>query len=156
MTRRWLKRWPKEFKKIKNLQLNKKIQVNWINHSANHFYNPNLILEENFLLMPNTNMDDEILGNEISLIENGVTPSIYFRFPGLISDYNTINFVAEHGLITIGSNAWLAKGEEPNFGSIVLIHGNPNEVIGEKLLIDYIETMTNLGHIFGSLHEVLN
>ncbi len=156
MTKRWLKRWPTEFKQIKKLQLEGKLEVDWVNHSANHRYNPKKSLDENFLLMAGTDMEEEVLGNEVALIEEGVTPSVYFRFPGLVSDYDTINYVANLGLITLGSNAWLAKGEEPQFGSIILIHGNRNEVVGEKKLIKYIDEMIKLGHMFGSLDQVLN
>jgi len=156
MTRRWLKRWPNEFKQIKQLHKSGQLKVEWINHSANHRYDFKTPLEQNFLLMPDTNMEDEVLGNEVSLISNGVTPSIYFRFPGLVSDFDTINYVANLGLITLGSNAWLAKGEAPKFGSIILIHGNKNEVVGEKKLITYIERMKSLGHEFGSLFDIFN
>jgi len=33
-------------------------------------------------------------------------------------------------LIPIGSDAWLAKGEQPRPGSFVLVHGNGNEPAG--------------------------
>ena len=69
--------------------------------------------------------------------------------------FNSIQYVADLGLITLGSNAWLRKGEEPNFGSIILIHGNKNEVIGEQKLMDYIKDMIRLDHSFGSLYQVL-
>jgi len=39
-------------------------------------------------------------------------------------------------LIPVGSNAWLAKGEEPKDGSIILVHGNSNEHSGiEKAMV---------------------
>ncbi|MFZ4412187.1 MAG: hypothetical protein ACOYOV_03810 [Bacteroidales bacterium] len=80
--------------------------------------------------MNTTNVKEEILGNEILMIKNGLEPSVFFRFPGLISDYELLYIVYGFGLITIGSDAWLAKGNPAHKGSIVLIHGNGNEAIG--------------------------
>jgi hypothetical protein len=40
--------------------------------------------------------------------------------------YKITNF----GLIPIGSDAWLAKGQQTQAGSIVLIHANGNEPVG--------------------------
>ncbi|WP_063653705.1 hypothetical protein [Candidatus Arsenophonus triatominarum] len=47
------------------------------------------------------------------------------------------------GLIPIGSNAWLAKGEQPKSGSIVLIHGNGNEPAGIKIALNLINRNIN-------------
>lgn len=38
--------------------------------------------------------------------------------------------MSSYGLIVIGSDAWLAKGEQSHAGSLVLIHGNGNEPLG--------------------------
>jgi hypothetical protein len=48
--------------------------------------------------------------------------------------------VIEYGLIPIGSDAWLAKGQPIHSGSIVLIHGNGNEPIGIKDFIRLLQT----------------
>jgi len=37
-------------------------------------------------------------------------------------------------LIPIGSAAWLAKGETPRAGSLILVHANGNEPEGIRLL----------------------
>jgi hypothetical protein len=100
-------------------------------------------------------MNDEVFGNEVSLLSAGVTPSAYFRFPGLVSNQKTMSFVSESGLITLGSQAWLAKGERPSFGSIILIHGNRNEPVGEDKLLSYLGKMDSQGHSFGHIDEAL-
>jgi hypothetical protein len=61
-----------------------------------------------------------------------LTPSVFFRFPGLVSDNSEFMRVLAYGLIPVGSDAWLAKKQKPGPGSIVLIHGNGNEPLGIK------------------------
>jgi 2-polyprenyl-6-methoxyphenol hydroxylase-like FAD-dependent oxidoreductase len=50
----------------------------------------------NFLLMPGFDMQSEILDQERLLIANGETPSIFFRFPGLVSDAALMHTNAVH------------------------------------------------------------
>jgi hypothetical protein len=64
------------------------------------------------------------------MIDNGLLPSAFFRFPGLVSDPKLVRRVISYGLIPVGSDAWLAKNQAPSPGSIVLVHGNGNEPIG--------------------------
>ena len=97
-------------------------------------------MAENFLLSPGTNLDTEVLENEKLMLKNGLTPSVFFRFPGLVSDKSIVRKIEEYGLIPIGSDAWLAKGQQANAGSIVLIHGNGNEEIGVKDFIQLLKT----------------
>lgn len=125
---------------LKSLQEQKKIAVTWVNHTYNHFYEPGLPLTENFLLKPGTNIDFEVLANERLMIENGLVPSIFFRFPGLVSDNTVVKEITGYGLIPIGSDAWLAKGQSSEQGSIVLIHGNGNEPIGVKDFLKLLQT----------------
>lgn len=108
------------------------IEIVWINHTYNHNYDPKLPLAHNFLLETGTNLDSEILLLEKSLLENEIVFSPFFRFPGLVSDSQLVDRVTGYGLIPIGSDAWLAKGQNANNGDIVLIHGNGNEPIGVK------------------------
>jgi len=64
------------------------------------------------------------------MLKNGLLPSVFFRFPGLVSDQQLVYRITDFGLIPIGTDAWLAKGQAPQAGSIVLIHGNGNEPVG--------------------------
>lgn len=125
---------------LKSLQEQKKIVITWVNHTYNHFYEPVLPLTDNFLLKPGTNIDFEVLGNERLMIENGLLPSVFFRFPGLVSDNAVVSEITSYGLIPIGSDAWLAKGQQSGEGSIVLIHGNGNEPIGVKDFLKLLQT----------------
>ncbi len=60
MTQRWLSRYRDHFLWLKELQISGQLKVVWINHSANHFYDRNLPLENNFLLAPNTDFINEV------------------------------------------------------------------------------------------------
>lgn len=133
ITGKWIKIHENDFKELINYQKTNKLDITWGNHSFTHFYDSSKALEENFLNAPNTNVRNEILELEKLLISYGVTPSILFRFPGLVSNENTVNEVNKLGLIPVGSNAWLAKGEKAEKGSIVLVHGNKNEHKGIEL-----------------------
>lgn len=126
----WMREHPDDLDWLKARQASGLLNITWINHSFNHRVSPTLPLYENFLLEPGTNLADEVLKNEIAMIENGLTPSVFFRFPGLISSQALVDRITAFGLIVVGSDAWLAKGQQPGMGSIVLIHGNGNEPVG--------------------------
>ncbi len=135
---RWIKEHQKELLWLKELQKNGDINITWINHSLTHHYNKKLPLEKNFMLMNTTNVENEVLGNEQLMIQNGLEPSVFFRFPGLISNNELLSKIYDLGLICIGSDAWLAKGNAVHEGSIVLIHGNGNEGIGVSKFIELL------------------
>jgi len=125
---------------LQQLEKNNAIRITWINHTYSHFYDPKFPLQENFLLKPGTDINYEILQNEIVMLEQGLIPSVFFRFPGLVSDNKVVGLVTDYGLIPIGSDAWLAKGQLATSGSIVLIHGNGNEPVGVS---DFIRLLKN-------------
>lgn len=127
---------------LKDLQAKSQINVVWINHSYNHRVSKTLPLKENFLLQPGTDMNYEVLETEKSMLKNGLLPSVFFRFPGLVSDQQLIYQITAFGLIPIGSDAWLAKGQQPQAGSIVLIHGNGNEPVGVNDFIKLLKAKT--------------
>jgi hypothetical protein len=128
----WMEKHPRDLQWLSGLALAKRITVDWINHSYHHQYDPGLPLRLNFLLEKGVDLDSEILKTEQKMIECGLTPSIFFRFPGLVSDSSEFMRVLAYGLIPVGSDAWLAKKQKPGPGSIVLIHGNGNEPLGIK------------------------
>ena len=107
-----------------------RLAVTWVNHSATHPYNPGAPLERNFLLSPGIDLEREIFGTERLLLENGLIPSPFFRFPGLVADGKLMEKLRDLALIPVGSDAWLAKGETPESGSFILVHGNGNEPQG--------------------------
>lgn len=136
---KWMLKHQDDLNWLKSLVAQKELNITWVNHSYNHEVNK-LPLAENFLLAPGTNLDVEVLENEKLMLKNGLTPSVFFRFPGLVSDKSVVDKIEAYGLIPIGSDAWLAKGQQPNAGSIVLIHGNGNEEIGVKDFIQLLKT----------------
>jgi len=156
----WINNHKNELNWIKELQSENEIDICWINHSLTHHYNKSKPLNNNFMLMKKTNVTFEILGNEKKMIENDLLPSVFFRFPGLISNEALIDTVYNYGLITVGSDAWLAKGNKANAGSIVLIHGNGNETIGVseflKLLISKKKEEHNKSWLLFDLRKSLN
>ncbi len=66
----------------------------------------------------------------MAMLQKGMLFSVFFRFPGLVSSEKLVDSITNYGLIPIGSDAWLAKGQAAHNGTIVLIHGNGNEPLG--------------------------
>lgn len=108
------------------------LNITWINHSYNHRSYDSVPVQQNFLLNKATNLDLEVLKTERKMIEYGITPSVFFRFPGLVSDSLVFAKITAYGLVPVGSDAWLAKNQKPHDGSIVLVHANGNEPYGIK------------------------
>ncbi len=106
------------------------LDILWANHTYSHPYRPSAPADRNFLLEPGVDPDAEILEVERLLIANGQTPSLFFRFPGLISSAPLMQAVSRHHLIALGADAWLARGAKPSEGAIVLVHPNGNEEVG--------------------------
>lgn len=135
---KWMLRHQADLDWLKGLTAQNELDITWINHSYNHEVN-SLPLAENFLLSKNTNLDTEVLENEKLMLKNGLVPSVFFRFPGLISSQKLVESIVNYGLVPVGSDAWLAKGQAVHSGSIVLIHGNGNEEIGVKDFIRLLQ-----------------
>jgi len=106
------------------------LDILWTDHTYHHPYHRKLPDDANFLLSKGVDPQEEILDTERLLIANGETPSLFFRFPGLISSDPLMQAVRQYHLITLGADAWLALGEKPGHGSIVLVHPNGNEPKG--------------------------
>lgn len=129
---------------LKKLRDAGEIRITWVNHSYNHRVSKTAPLKENFLLEPGTDINYEVLATEKLMLKNGLIPSVFFRFPGLVSDQQVVFKVTDYGLIPIGSDAWLAKGQQAQNGSIVLIHGNGNEPVGVNDFINLLHAKTRL------------
>jgi hypothetical protein len=140
ITGRWMNMHPADLNWLDSLVKAGDLSIVWINHTYNHYVTKNVPLTENFILAPGTNINSEVLNTEIALLERHLTPSIFFRFPGLVSDQTVFDKILNLGLIPVGSDAWLAKGQWPTDGSIVLIHANGNEPIGVHDFINLLKT----------------
>lgn len=138
----WITHHEEAFEALKS---HPKLSITWVNHSHTHFYDATLKTRENFMLHSSTNVEKEILGLEQTLIEHGVTPSIFFRFPGLQANETLMKALKERFfLIPLSADAWVAKSEPIKEGSFILVHGNKNEPLGiemlEKMLPELIKT----------------
>jgi len=109
------------------------LDILWVDHTYHHPYRRRLPDAANFLLTRGVDPEAEILDTERLLIANGETPSLFFRFPGLVSSDPLMQAVSRFHLVTLGADAWLAKGQQPERGSIVLVHPNGNEPKGLAL-----------------------
>ncbi len=103
------------------------LAISWANHSYSHPYVPGLKDAQNYLLRPGVDLDREIFETEKLLIAHGETPSVFFRFPGLVADGALLEKLRERHLVALGADSWLALGPPPRAGSIVLVHPNGNE-----------------------------
>ena len=137
----WVERHEHEFLWLKKQQDLGKLQITWVNHSFSHPYSKDKPLENNFLLSNQENFEDEILNTEKIILEHGIIPSVFFRFPGLISNNALLSKLKTFGLIPLGSNAWLAKGEKVTPGAFILVHGNGNEPTGIEQIIPILDQL---------------
>lgn len=138
----WMNKHQEDLAWLKEMQAKHEIYITWINHSYNHRVSKSAPLKENFLLEPGTDINYEVLETEKDMLANGLLPSVFFRFPGLVSDQKLVFSITDFGLIPIGTDAWLAKGQQPQAGSIVLIHGNGNEPVGVNDFIKLLQSKT--------------
>jgi hypothetical protein len=143
VTGRWMEIHEKDIRWLQELEVKGDISIVWINHSYNHRSRKNLPLRKNFLLLRGTVIEKEILQTEKKMLELGIMPSVFFRFPGLISNYDLFHKITAFGLIPIGSDAWLGKNQWPKKGSIVLVHANGKEPIGVKRFLKLIRKEKN-------------
>ncbi len=139
---RWILTHSQELQWLLNQDLEKNLQITWANHTFSHVYYKDLDYSKNFLLSQWVNLPLEVLLTEQYLIANGATPSVFFRFPGLIADKKLIKKIRKFGLIPLGADAWLAKDEKILPGSVILVHGNHNEHEGIVLLMQIIDKLT--------------
>ena len=155
----WMEKHEPDLRWLLGLEESGAMAITWINHSYNHRTDKNLPLKENFLLERGTNLRFEVLETEKAMIKQGLTPSVFFRFPGLVSDSRLFHLITALGLIPVGSDAWLGKNQWPKVGSIVLVHANGNEPIGIRRFLELIhkerENIINKHWLLFDLRESL-
>ena len=115
------------------------LDIAWANHSYSHPYVVGLPDRQNYFLRPGVDVDREIFETEKLIIAEGATPSVFFRFPGLVADAALLEHVRGRHLVVLGADSWLALGLRPRSGSIVLVHPNGNEPVGIKLFSRLID-----------------
>jgi hypothetical protein len=132
----WLTHHRADFQWLLNRRKTGALEITWIDHSYSHPYEAGRPLAKNFLLTPGTDMRTEILDTEKLLVAQGETPSVFFRFPGLISSPALMRTAADNHLVVLGAGAWLARSARVRRGDIILIHLNGNEPAGLKIFAD--------------------
>lgn len=135
ITSSWIAGHPNDYRWLIEKNNSLELNISWINHTKTHNYDHGVWFEHNFILTPWLDLEDEILSVEEDLLQEGQIPSVFIRYPGLISDDTTRkDTIYNYWLFPIGANAWLAKWEHPGPGSVILIHGNKNEHYGVQLM----------------------
>ena len=134
----WLIKHKADFQWLRDQERTGALRITWVDHSYDHPFVSGRPLANNFLLTPGTDMRAEILGTEQLLIANGETPSVFFRFPGLISNAALMRMADDYHLIVLGADAWLAKSPQAKPGDIILVHANGNEPAGLKIFSDLL------------------
>lgn len=126
----WIERHGEDFAWLRREKAEGRLAIAFVNHSFHHPFRPGLPDSRNYLLEPGFDISKEILDVERILIANGETPSVFFRFPGLISDPALMEILRRDHLIPLGADAWLALSPRLRPGAIVLVHPNGNEPFG--------------------------
>jgi hypothetical protein len=134
ITGSWLRSHRADFAWLEEREAAGDFAITWINHTDRHRYVAGLKPDENFMLLPGTDPQREILEAERQLIAAGGTPSVFFRFPGLVSTPALEEMVAADHLVTLGARLWVAAGSQPRSGDILLFHANGNEEAGVRRL----------------------
>jgi hypothetical protein len=133
----WIVQHQAEFNELLKMQKEHELDITWVNHTFSHPYYPGIEIKNNFFLNPNApDFVSDVLATEKSLLEYQQIPSVFLRFPGLVSNAGLIKKLNNLGLIALGADAWLAKGQKIHNGSFILVHGNGNEPQGIKLLLE--------------------
>jgi len=128
---RWLERHAQDFAWLKKEAEDRRLAITWVNHSFHHgFRSADVGDDKNYLLSPGLNVDDEIFNTEKLMIERGITPSVFFRFPALISNLDLMKSLKGKMLLPLAADAWLAIGEKALDHSIILLHATGNEPRG--------------------------
>jgi hypothetical protein len=135
----WLLHHAADFHWLMEKQAAGALDIVWTNHSYHHPYAKGRPDYQTFMMTKGLDADYEILQTERLLIANGAIPSVFFRFPGLVSNSPLMDAVRRHHLIVVGTDAWLAKGQRPGAGSIILVHPNGNEEGGIDRFDRYVD-----------------
>jgi hypothetical protein len=138
LTGAWMREHPDDLAWLLSLVRAGTLAATWVDHSFHHRSSPTLPIRENFLLEPGTDLASEVLQTETAMLAAGITPSVFFRFPGLVSNPALFARVVAFGLVPVGTDAWLAKNEWPRDGSIVLVHANGNEPLGVRRFLQLL------------------
>jgi peptidoglycan/xylan/chitin deacetylase (PgdA/CDA1 family) len=152
---RWLQQHPQEMESLINLGKIKGISLLWGLHSWTHPKSGRFMND-----FAEKEIVEDTLKLELKLLEWGILPTVYYRFPGLIHDEKRISTILEMNLLPIDADAWIAVQSEKHKhggpvqpGSIILVHGNGNEPQGVSKFLKWWQD--NPGWRLIELHELL-
>jgi hypothetical protein len=150
----WILEHKEALEEIKQLEKEGYMAITWVNHGYQHHYDEHAKLQDNFMLHNEKYAIYDIIKNHSVMIEYGLTPSNFFRFPGLISDEYLNNLLTKIDLIPLGASTWLAKSRGKfSGGDIILLHGNTNERLGAKLFIKNVKNNAFDNFEFASISD---
>ena len=130
----WLEHHADDFRWLQQQRRAGTLDITWVMHSFTHPFDPRRPMSRDFLMRPDLDLSHEVLDTERLLIAQGETPSVFFRFPGLVANEALVEDLRRYHLIALGADAWLVLSPAaPRAGSIVLIHPNGNEPAGLRL-----------------------
>lgn len=131
MTGYWAERHGTWFARLAAWQADGKLDITWIDHSYTHARNADGTGQDlRFLTAPGTDIAAEAERFEALMLSTGQMASPFFRFPGLTHDVATRGAVNDLNLFALDGNAWIAKGQPPRDGAVILVHANGNERVG--------------------------
>lgn len=128
ITEKWVNQHPLRFRQLLEWQSKDLLAITWVNHSAHHPLSRDGNGELRFLTDPAVDLTTEVAGVETMLLEQGQLFSSLFRFPGLVHDENRRSQLSAMGLLTLDANRWWTGDDWLADGSLVLLHGNGNNV----------------------------
>jgi len=126
----WVAHHAEDFRWLRREKAEGRLDILWVNHSFTHPFRPSLPYGDTFILTKGLDPEDEIVNVERLLIANGETPSVFFRYPGLVSNSEWAERLRRAHLIPLGADSWLALGQKPGPGGVILVHPNGNEPAG--------------------------
>jgi hypothetical protein len=129
---RWIEQHPTEMEMLVGLEQEQGAELiwglhSWVHPKAGGFMNDLSVAA----------VREDTLRLERKLLEWGIVPTVYYRFPGLIHDTARLTAILDLDLLPIDCESWVALqggghpfGNPTQDGSILLIHGNGNEPTG--------------------------
>jgi hypothetical protein len=150
---RWLEQHPLEMHDLIEMSKLPNVEVIWGHHSWEH---PKAGGFMNDFAPPR--LREDTLRLERLFLEWGITPTVYYRFPGLVHDRVRLAEILDLDLFPVDCDSWLAlvktKDKGPFYygvrdGGIILVHGNGNEPAGIPLLERWLKEHPEweLGHL---------
>jgi hypothetical protein len=147
LTGRWVEQHPGEMQELIELADRGGVEVTWGLHTYAHPKYGNFLNDFSREQVREDNQHVERL-----LLEWGVVPSAFYRFPGLVHDRERLDVILDLDLFPIDCDSWMAVvereknkekkgpfGQPVSDGSIILVHGNGNEPEGIPPLLKWLD-----------------